>query len=117
MSHFPIGDYSSVRPTRCCSTTSAIWTPPARLHDAIDAALAPFAEAVILLQPLPGVCAVAAATIVAEIGVNMARFPDPAHLASRADVCWGTKQRGSKCLRGKTTKGSSWLRAVLTEVA
>lgn len=48
----------------------------ARLHDEIDTALAPFAEAVDLLQTIPGVSAVAAATIVAEIGVDMERFPD-----------------------------------------
>ena len=89
----------------------------ARLHDAIDAALAPFAEAVELLQTIPGVSAVAAATIVAEVGVDMARFPSSAHLASWAGVCPGNKQSGGKRLSGRTTKGSSWLRAVLTEVA
>lgn len=89
----------------------------ARLHDAIDATLAPFAEAIALLQTIPGVRAVAAATIVAEIGVDMARFPDAAHLASWAGVCPGNKQSGRARLSGRTTTGSSWLRAVLTEVA
>lgn len=89
----------------------------ARLHDEIAADLAPFAEAVELLQTIPGISAVAAATIVAEIGVDMARFPSHKQLASWAGVCPGNKQSGGKRLSGKTTKGSVWLRAVLTEVA
>ncbi len=89
----------------------------AHLHDAIAAHLAPFAEAVDLLQTIPGVSAVAAATIVAEIGVEMARFPSHKHLASWAGVCPGNKQSGGKRLSGKTTKGSVWLRAALTEAA
>ncbi len=78
----------------------------ARLHDAIAAGLAPFAEAVALLQTIPGLGAVAAAAIVAAIGVDMARFPSHKHLASWAGVCPGNKQRGGKRLSGKTTKGS-----------
>jgi len=46
-----------------------------RLHDEIVAALAPCAETVELLQTIPGVGAVAAMAIVAEIGVDMGRFP------------------------------------------
>ncbi len=92
-------------------------TMVARLHDAIAAALAPFAEAVELLQTVPGIGAVAAAAIVAERGVDMARFPSHKHLASWAGVCPGNKQSGGKRLSGKTTKGSAWLRAVLTEAA
>ena len=45
----------------------------AQLHDEIAAALAPFAEAIDLLQTIPGISAVAAAAIVAELGVDMSR--------------------------------------------
>ncbi len=89
----------------------------ARLHDEIAGGLAPFAEAVELLQTIPGISAVAAAAIIAEIGVEMGRFPTHKHLASWAGVCPGNKQSGGKRLSGKTTKGSVWLRAVLTEAA
>jgi len=47
----------------------------------------------------------------------MARFPSHKHLAAWAGVCPGNKQRGGTRLSGKTTKGSVWLRAVLTEAA
>ncbi len=89
----------------------------ARLHDEITVGLAPFAAAVVLLQTIPGISAVAAAAIIAEIGVDMGRFPSHKHRASWAGVCPGNKQRGGKRLSGKTTKGSVWLRAVLTAAA
>ncbi len=89
----------------------------ARLHDAIERHLAPFDEAVERLQTIPGVRATAAATIVAEIGVDATRFPSTKHRASWAGVCPGNRQSGGKRLSGKPTKGNVWLRAVLGEVA
>ncbi len=89
----------------------------ARLHDEIERHLAPLAAAVELLQTIPGVSATAAATIIAEIGVDATRFPSAKHLASWAGVCPGNRQSGGKRLSGKPTKGNAWLRAVLGEVA
>ena len=89
----------------------------ARLHDEIERHLAPLAEATALLQTIPGVSATAAAAIVAEIGVDMTRFPSHRHLASWAGVCPGNRQSGGKRLSGTPTKGNVWLRAVLGEVA
>ncbi len=88
----------------------------ARLYDEIERHLAPFAEAVERLQTIPGVSATAAATTIAEIGVDMARFPSHKHLASWAGVCPGHRQSGGKRLSGKPTKGNVWLRAVLGSV-
>ena len=89
----------------------------AQVQDAIDQALAPFEEAVGLLDGLPGVGRTAAAAMVAEMGTDMSRFPTDKHLTSWAGVCPGNKQSGGKRLSGKTTKGTPWLRAVLGEVA
>jgi len=83
----------------------------------IERALAPYDEAVALLQTIPGVGPVPAAAIVAEIGVDMGRFPSGRHLASWAGVCPGNRQSGSKRLGGRTTNGNVWLRAMLGEVA
>jgi transposase len=92
-----------------------------RSMEALDAeveqALAPFAQQVTLLQTIPGVNRTAAATIIAEIGVDMGRFPSAAHLASWAGVCPGNKQSGGVRLSGRTTNGNRWLRALLGEVA
>jgi transposase len=83
----------------------------------IDRQLASYQEAIELLDTIPGVGPTAAATIVAEIGVDMGRFPTAKHLASWAGVCPGNKQSGGKRLSGKATKGNRWLRAMLGEVA
>ena len=51
--------------------------------------LQPYAEALARLITIPGVDVVAAATIIAEIGTDMAVFTDAAHLAAWAGVCPG----------------------------
>lgn len=83
----------------------------------IEQMLAPFEQEFQLLQGIPGVNRTAAATIIAEIGVEMDRFPSAQHLASWAGVCPGNKQSGGKRLSGRTTQGNPWLRGLLGEVA
>lgn len=89
----------------------------AALQAEMESYFAPFEEAITLLQTIPGVSAIAAGALVAEIGDDMTRFPSAKHLASWAGVCPGNKQSGGKRLSGKTTKGNLWLRGVLGEVA
>ena len=74
-------------------------------------------EAVALLQTIPGVSEQTAATLVAEIGTAMSRFPSAKHLASWAGLCPGNHQSAGKRLSGKPTGGNRWLKAVLGEVA
>jgi transposase len=91
-----------------------------RLSAEIVAAQTPCAEAVALVQTLPGVAetaASAASAIIAEIGTDMTRFPSAAHLASWAGLCPGNKQSAGKRLSARPTPGNVWLRAVLGEVA
>jgi transposase len=88
----------------------------AHLDRDIETALAPFADTVRLLQTIPCVGRIAATGIVAEIGVDMSRFPSAKHLASWAGVCPGNRQSAGKRLGGKTTHGDTWLRALLGEV-
>jgi len=88
----------------------------AQLQQEIEQRLAPFEEAVELLQTIPGVHQIAAMTIVAEIGTDMTRFPSAKHLASWAGLCPGNKQSGGKRQKAGITGGNPWLRAVLGEV-
>lgn len=89
----------------------------AELHQEVERCLLPFEQAVRLLQTIPGVGATAAATIVAEIGTDMSRFPSAKHLASWAGVCPGNRQSAGKQHSGKPTGGDPWLKGVLGEVA
>ena len=56
----------------------------AAVEDRIEELLAPFADALARLDTIPGIGRTAAATIIAEIGVDMTRFPTAGHLASWA---------------------------------
>jgi transposase len=90
----------------------------ARLSEEIERVIAPFCEEeVALLSTIPGVDRRTAETLIAEIGVDMSRFPSSAHLASWAGMCPGNEESAGKRRSGKTRKGSKWLRSALTESA
>ena len=89
----------------------------AQVQREIEERLVPFEEAVTLAQSVIGIQATAAAAIVAEIGIEMHRFPSDKHLASWAGISPGNKQSGGKRLSGATTSGNPYLRAILGEVA
>lgn len=88
-----------------------------RLQAEIDQALAPFEGEMELLQTIPGVGQTVAAAIVAEIGVDMERFPSAKHLAKWAGLCPGNRTSGGKRLGGKPAGGDTWLKAALGEAA
>jgi transposase len=77
----------------------------------------PFAQAIQRLATIPGIDVLAAENILAETGVNMEQFPTAAHLASWAGICSGNRQSGGKRFSGRTTKGNTWLRGTLVQVA
>src|SRR3954447_15284764 len=64
-----------------------------RIDREVEARLAPFRAAVELLTSIPGVGALAARVIVAEIGTDMERFPTAGHLVSWAGLCPRTTPR------------------------
>jgi transposase len=89
----------------------------ARLSDAIEQQVAPFAPAVELLCTIPGVERRAAEVLIAETGGDMTAFPTAAHLASWAGVCPGNNQSAGRRRSGRTRQGSKWLRGTLIEAA
>ena len=90
----------------------------ADLDRRIDDEIAPFAQAVALLDEIPGVGVTAARVIIAEVGVDMTRFPTAAHLCSWARFAPGVKESaGRKKGNGATGHGDRYLAAVLGEAA
>lgn len=87
----------------------------ARLSEAIEEQIRPFAPAVELLCSIPGVQRRTAEVIIAETGGDMRAFPTHKHLASWAGVCPGNDQSAGRRRSGKTRKGSKWLRSALAE--
>ena len=69
------------------------------------------------LDEITGVGQCAAQTIIAEIGLDMARFPTPEHLVSWAKLCPRTIQSGPVIRGGKTGKGNPYLKGALGEAA
>lgn len=74
-------------------------------------------SAVDRLAEIPGVGPVSAQLIVAEIGVDMTRFPTAAHLVSWAKLCPRTIQSGPVHRGGKTGTGNPYLKGALGEAA
>src|SRR6266498_833971 len=89
----------------------------ARLSDAIEEQLRPFAPAVELLRSVDGIETRTAENILAEIGVDMSVFPSAAHLASWAGQCPGNDQSAGKRRSGRSRKGSKWLNDALKDAA
>ena len=82
--------------------------------------LKPYQQQVKLACTVPGIKPTAAASILAETGMDMSTegpFPDCHHLASWATVCPGNNESAGKRRSGRTRQGNRWLRATLTQTA
>ena len=98
------------------STPSTPTSPPSTPRSGDH--LAPFADAVARLDEIPGIGPTAAAIIIAEIGLDMTRFPTPAHLASWAKFAPGINSSAGKTKgNGSTGHGNRYLARVLGEAA
>jgi transposase len=69
------------------------------------------------LDEIPGIGVHNAQAILAEIGLDMSRFPTPEHLVSWAKLCPRTIQSGPITRAGKTGKGNPYLKGALGEAA
>jgi transposase len=87
------------------------------LSTEIDRVIAPFGAEVELLDTITGVDRRTAEGLIAEIGVDMSRFPTSGHLASWAGMCPGNHESAGKRKSGRARKGPKWLGVHLAEAA
>lgn len=88
-----------------------------RLDTEIEKVIGPFDEQVRRLCTIPGVGIRTAEVLIAEIGVDMGRFPTARHLASWAGMCPGNHESAGKRRSGRARKGDAALRTALCEAA
>jgi len=65
------------------------------------------------LTGIPGISTESAQLIIAEIGLDMTRFPTPGHLVSWAKPCPRTIQSGTSLRAGGAGKGNPYLKGAL----
>jgi transposase len=75
------------------------------------------AEAIVRLDAIPGINRTTIENVLAEIGPDMAVFPNEQHLCSWCGICPGNEESAGKRLRSRTRKGNRWLRRALAEAA
>jgi transposase len=77
----------------------------------------PYQDAVEAIDAIPGIGPISAEQIIAEIGIDMSRFPSAAHLSNWAGICPGNNVSAGKRKSGKTNYANKTLKSTLTQCA
>jgi transposase len=88
-----------------------------RFDAEIERAVEPFRDTVERLTTIPGVSTTSAQVLVAEIGLDMSRFPTVDHLISWAGLCPSMDESAGKRRSTRLRKGAPWLKPVLVQCA
>jgi transposase len=83
----------------------------------IEQALAPFRGELERLMAIPGISRISAEILLAEIGVEMERFPTAGHLLSWAGLCPRLDESAGRVRSTRVRKGAPWLKPVLVQCA
>jgi transposase len=89
----------------------------ASLEEELKRRLEPHGILVSLLMEIPGVDWAVAATLIAEVGIDMSVFPSERHLAAWAGVCPGNNESAGKKKKTVARKGNVYLKAILVQAA
>jgi transposase len=89
----------------------------ASLSAEIARRLVPFEAAITILSSITGVSRTTAEVMIAEMGVDMTRFPTAGHLCAWAGVAPGSNESAGKKRPTGTRHGSTWLQKSLIEAA
>jgi transposase len=83
----------------------------------LESLLTPLRDVVERLSTIPGVSTLVAQTIIAEVGVDVGRFPTPGHLRSWVGLCPRLDESAGKRRSTRVRHGASWLKTVLVQAA
>ncbi len=89
----------------------------ARLDKEVANRMGPFEEDIKRVDAIPGLGRRLVEQVVAEIGIDMSRFPSAAHLSSWARICPGNNESAGKRHSGSTGHANPWLSSTLVEAA
>jgi transposase len=89
----------------------------ASIEQRMGQALDPFRTAATALTSIPGVSTTVATTLIAEIGVDMTRFPSAGHLVSWAGLCPRNDESAGKRRSTRLRHGAPWLKTALVQAA
>jgi transposase len=89
----------------------------ARIDEEVSANVEPFRAAIAMLSTIPGISTLSAEVIVAEIGIDMSRFPTAGHLISWAGLCPKNDESAGKRRSNRMKKGAPWLKTTLIQCA
>jgi transposase len=76
-----------------------------------------YEDAIERLDEIPGISQQSAQVILAEIGLDMSRFPSAGHLARWAGLAPGNNESAKRRKSGRTTKGNMTLKTTLIQCA
>ncbi len=90
-----------------------------QLNQEVERCVVPFdqADEIMRLDTIPGVGPLVAQGILAELGIDMTRFPTSAHAVSWAGLAPGKNESAGRNRSAKTTKGNRHLKALLVQAA
>jgi transposase len=89
----------------------------AKLDAQVEAELAPFRAAVEHIISVPGIKKLGAEAILAEIGIDMSRFPSAAHFLSWSSMCPRNDESAGKRRSNRVRRGCVWLKTTMVQCA
>ena len=89
----------------------------ADVDDIINGQMRDYEEAIKKLEEIPGIAKRSAQVILAEIGLDMSRFPTAGHLAAWSGLAPGNNESAGKRKHGRTRKGNITLKTTLIQSA
>jgi transposase len=99
------------------SHIDALNTAITNIEKEVGLGLEPFRESAEHLSTMPGLSAVSASVLIAEIGVDMSRFKTAGHLISWAGLCPRNDESAGKRRSTRLRHGGNWLKTTLVQAA